>query len=85
MILNFEGVALKSTMTPSATSKYAGLLAQLVTKARSVVRTIDADNDVTFLRVRTRKHEILIAPDREYLLVTIQNPAADDAGAGAGR
>jgi len=35
--------------------------------------------------VRTRKHEILIAPDREYLLVTIQNPAADDAGAGAGR
>ncbi len=40
-------------------------------------------NDLVFLRVRSRKHEIMIAPDREYLLVVIQNPAAgEDAAAG---
>ena len=39
-------------------------------------------NDLTFLRVRTKKYEIMIAPDKEYLLIVIQNPAADDAGAG---
>lgn len=37
-------------------------------------------NDLSFLRVRTRKHEVMVAPDREYLLIVVQNPA----GAGDG-
>lgn len=41
-------------------------------------------NDLVFLRVRSKKHEIMIAPDREYVLVVIQNPAAGEDGAGAG-
>lgn len=41
-----------------------------------------AQNDLTFLRVRSKKYEIMIAPDKEYLLIVIQNPAADDGGAG---
>jgi len=109
IICNYDGVALKSTLAPALTAKYAGLLSQLVVKARGVVRTIDAEvsvcsqsgvsspdrrqlqtpskcalapaalqNDLVFLRVRSKKHEIMIAPDREYLLVVIQNPAAAD-------
>jgi hypothetical protein len=35
-------------------------------------------NDLTFLRVRTRKHEVLVAPDREYLLIVVQNPTAGE-------
>jgi len=42
---------------------------------------LSLQNDLVFLRVRSKKHEIMIAPDREYLLVVIQNPAADE-GAG---
>jgi dynein light chain roadblock-type len=26
------------------------------------------------MRLRTKKHEIMVAPDREYLLIVIQNP-----------
>lgn len=43
IICNYEGVALKSTLTPALTAKYAGLLSQLVVKARGVIRTIDAE------------------------------------------
>jgi Roadblock/LC7 domain len=43
IICNYEGVALKSTLNPQATAKHAGLLSQLVTKARSVIRTLDAE------------------------------------------
>jgi dynein light chain roadblock-type len=40
---------------------------------------LNLQNDLTFLRVRSKKHEIMIAPDKEYLLIVIQNPAAEDS------
>lgn len=51
-------------------------------QARGVVKALDADNDLRFLRIRTRKHEIMIAPEfdksgREYYLVVVQEPAAE--------
>ena len=35
-------------------------------KARSVVRSLDSPYELTFLRVRSRNHEIIVAPDKEY-------------------
>ena len=43
LISTYEGVALKSTLSLALTTKYAGLMAQLVVKAKSVIRTIDAE------------------------------------------
>jgi len=37
-----------------------------------------AQNDLTFLRVRTTKNEVMIAPDKEFMLIVVQNPHADD-------
>lgn len=31
---------------------------------------------MTFLRVRSKKHEIMVAPDKDYTLIVIQNPTA---------
>ena len=36
-------------------------------------KEIDPSNDLTFMRLRTRKHEIMVAPDRDYLLIVVQN------------
>jgi len=41
------------------------------------VRTLDPQDDLTFLRVRSKKHEIMVAPDKEYVLIVIQDPNAD--------
>lgn len=76
VICNYDGIALKSTLSPALTAKYAGLFAQLSVKARSITRTIDADDDLTFLRLRTLRHEVMVAPDKEYLLIVLQNPSA---------
>lgn len=51
-------------MDNSTTIQYAGLLHSLTTKARSVVRDIDPQNDLTFLRIRSKKHEIMVAPGK---------------------
>lgn len=42
--------------------------------ANSVVRTLDESDELTFFRIRSKKHEIMVAPDKEYLLVVIQDP-----------
>uniref|UniRef100_A0A673IBA1 Dynein light chain roadblock-type 2 n=1 Tax=Sinocyclocheilus rhinocerous TaxID=307959 RepID=A0A673IBA1_9TELE len=75
IVVNAEGIPIKTTLDNSTTVQYAGLLHQLTMKARSTVRDIDPQNDLTFLRIRSKKHEIMVSTDKEYLLIVIQNPA----------
>lgn len=44
----------------------------LVGAVRSAVRDLDCSNDLTFLRVATRKCEYLIAPEEEFTIVVVQ-------------
>ncbi|XP_069133508.1 dynein light chain roadblock-type 2-like [Argopecten irradians] len=74
IIVNQEGIPIRTTLDNTATVQYAGLFHQLTQKARSTVRDIDPQNDLTFLRIRSKKHEIMVAPDLEYVLIVIQNP-----------
>lgn len=41
-----------------------------------VVKEMDSGNDLTFLRMRTKKNEIMIAPDKDYLIAVIYKKAA---------
>jgi len=60
------GIPIKSTLDNSTSVQYAGLIQQLADKARSVVRDLDPSNDLMFLRMRTKKHEIMVAPGKFY-------------------
>lgn len=71
----FSGIPVKSTLDNTTTVQYAGLISQLADKARSVVRDLDPSNDLTFLRIRSKKHEIMVAPDKDFVLLVIQNPS----------
>jgi dynein light chain roadblock-type len=64
----------ESSLSPEDTENYAALVSQLAYKASGVVRVLDDTDELAFLRVRSKKHEIMIAPDRDYILVVIQNP-----------
>uniref|UniRef100_A0A8C8J766 Dynein light chain roadblock n=1 Tax=Oncorhynchus tshawytscha TaxID=74940 RepID=A0A8C8J766_ONCTS len=77
IVVNAEGKQYNpiTTLITSTKVDYAGLLHQLTMKARSTVRDLDPQNDLTFLRIRSKKHEIMVAPDKEYLLIVIQNPS----------
>ncbi|EKX54515.1 hypothetical protein GUITHDRAFT_156873 [Guillardia theta CCMP2712] len=74
VIVNQDGIPIRSTFDQSVTVQYASLITQLSSKARSAVRELDPQNDLTFLRVRSKKHEIMVAPDKDYLLIVIQDP-----------
>ncbi|XP_056907940.1 dynein light chain roadblock-type 2 [Takifugu flavidus] len=74
LVVNAEGIPIRTTLDNSTAVQYAGLLTQLTQKARGTVRDIDPQNDLTFLRIRSKKHEILVAPENDFLLIVIQNP-----------
>ena len=56
--INSTGIPIKSTLDNATTVQYAGLVSQLADKARSVVRELDPTNDMTFFRLRSKKHEV---------------------------
>ena len=73
VVLNPEGLAIRSTMDNASTQLYATSYQQLTTLAQNCIRDMDPLNSLKFLRVRTKKHEIMVAPEHSYTLLVIQN------------
>lgn len=74
IIVNAEGIPLRTTLDNATTVQYSGLISQLTEKARGAIRDLDPTNELTFLRIRSKKHEIMVAPDNDYIMIVIQNP-----------
>ena len=77
MIVNQKGVALRSTMGQNDTIEYGSLIQQFAKKAIGTINALHPEEDVTFISIRSRKHEIMIAPDKEFTMIVIQNPSKD--------
>ncbi|KDE04865.1 hypothetical protein MVLG_04725 [Microbotryum lychnidis-dioicae p1A1 Lamole] len=55
---------------------YARLGHNLVENVAEEVKAVDHDDNLRFLRVRTQKHEIMVTPDPEFILIVVQDPSA---------
>jgi dynein light chain roadblock-type len=72
----------RSTLDNSLTVQYAALVSRLTGKARGAVRKLNSkepEDDLRLIRIRSAKHEIVIAPDfdkaHDYQLVVVQDPS----------
>lgn len=66
--------------------RYAAKLGAFVSLTQSTVRSFDHDDDLTFLRMRWRKREIIVAPDltnREYILIVVHDQIPQAAATSA--
>ena len=54
--------------------QYSVLVSQLSERAKSIVRDLDPANELTYLRIRSKKHEVLVAPEDDFILIVVQNP-----------
>lgn len=73
VIANREGVSIRSTMQRAEDSSgLARIVTQLTEKARCCVRDVDPTNDMTFLRFRLKRQEILVAPGKDFYLIVQQ-------------
>jgi len=74
IIVNHEGIPIKSTLDNTVSVQYAAQVIQMVDKTRSMIKELDGNNDLTFVRLRTKKHEVLVCPEKEYCMIVIQTP-----------
>ncbi|CAB4060510.1 DYNLRB [Lepeophtheirus salmonis] len=73
VLLNSEGIPLKTTLESGLTIKYATMTSLLAQRSKSIVRDLDPTNELTYIRIKSKKYEILMAPDDDYLILVIQN------------
>lgn len=79
IIVNSEGIPIRHSFDETDRAlaiQYAGLLQLLAMKTKAAITQIDQGNDLVFLRLRSRNHEILVAPEKDYLLIVIQEPVS---------
>ncbi|PAA58749.1 hypothetical protein BOX15_Mlig029386g6, partial [Macrostomum lignano] len=75
IIVSYDGIPIRSSFAENdVTVQYCALIQQLAQKAKSAVRDLDPGNDLTFLRIRSKKNEIMVAPSPDYLLLVVQEP-----------
>mmetsp|Transcript_22838 Transcript_22838/g.48217 ORF Transcript_22838/g.48217 Transcript_22838/m.48217 type:complete len:111 (-) Transcript_22838:1313-1645(-) len=75
MIMNRQGAIVKSTLVDKEQTKtQSAELTNLTAKASNIVALLNPDDELKFLRIRSKQREILVSPEKEYILVVIQNP-----------
>nr|VZI07079.1 unnamed protein product [Spirometra erinaceieuropaei] len=67
-----DGVPIRSTMEDGPTHTYCALVQRLVSKCSQSLKELDPTDDLTFLRIRTAKNEIMVAPEANYFLIVVQ-------------
>ncbi|GAA5925249.1 roadblock/LC7 domain-containing protein [Sporobolomyces koalae] len=62
--------------TSELAREYAKAAVRMVEAVGTDVRGLDQDqeDDLRFLRIRTKRHELMITPHEQYLLVVVQDP-----------
>nr|CAD7201455.1 unnamed protein product [Timema douglasi] len=55
-------VPIKTTLSDARTTHYVALLNHLTNRTRWVLKDLDPTNDLTSLRIRSKKHEIIVVP-----------------------
>jgi len=77
IVAKLDGVPVRGSkgLDEELLHQYSQQVSMLLTQTRAVIKDLDNTDDLTFLRMRTQKHELLIAPGGEFVLVVIQDPS----------
>jgi Roadblock/LC7 domain. len=68
-----DGSVARSNLENKAeVNKFINNIGELIEKARNIVRDVDPSNDMTLLRFTLRKHEIIIAPGKNFRIIVVQ-------------
>ena len=76
IIIDSEGIPIRTSMDNETTLHYAALISQLIIHAKRVVRELDPSQELEQLRLRSHKHEIIVAPESKYIMIVVQVPDA---------
>ncbi|KAL7537815.1 hypothetical protein ACHAXR_008101 [Thalassiosira sp. AJA248-18] len=72
IIMDRRGSIIQSTLDEEQSKTHAAALSDLTVKASYIVGMLSQGDELTFLRIRSKQREIMVSPDKGYLLVVLQ-------------
>ncbi|KAJ2695919.1 hypothetical protein H4R19_005795 [Coemansia spiralis] len=76
-VLTRDGSVIRTTASEEIAEVQGRLLSRLARSAAEIVEELDGQDELSFLRIRTKRHELMVALDHSYLLVVVQSPQSD--------
>ncbi|KAL3794790.1 hypothetical protein HJC23_012800 [Cyclotella cryptica] len=79
IIMDRRGAVIQSTLNDEQSSAHATALSDLTARASHIIGMMnqndsdDGDDELTFLRIRSKQREVMISPEKGFILVVIQN------------
>lgn len=77
LVVDMNGYPIKSTMSEELTLRFIGLYGQVIDKARFMLKQLDSNDEITFMRIRSNNHEVIITPDDKCIFLVVQNPRSE--------
>ena len=77
IITSDEGKTIRTSMDNNSTANYANFAYKLMSTTKELLHESDNSNDVKFFRLTTKKHEIMMSPDGQYILLIIHQTQDD--------
>lgn len=75
VVINHEGLPMKTSLADEALAvQYAALATRFMQKVKAAVKAMEALNELKWTRLRSNKEEIIITPEKEFILIVIQKP-----------
>ncbi|KAG9237049.1 hypothetical protein BJ875DRAFT_184513 [Amylocarpus encephaloides] len=62
-----------NTVKEEGVEEFATMISSFVRSAGGLVQDLDTEDDVKLLRLRTKKHELVIVPDAKYIFVVVHD------------
>lgn len=75
VVINKDNYIIRSSSGDAARKQMTNLI-KVVDKGRAAFKEND---ELTFLKLKTKKCEYLVVPDKEFMLVAILNPSDESA------
>ena len=81
IIADGTGSSIYTTLEKEETANFIQQCSALLRVAQNVTREADPTDGLKFFRIRTRKYEIIVAPEQDHLLLVLQNTAKQPSAA----
>mmetsp|Transcript_16032 Transcript_16032/g.22837 ORF Transcript_16032/g.22837 Transcript_16032/m.22837 type:complete len:112 (+) Transcript_16032:162-497(+) len=77
LVMTNQGEIIQSTLTDDQATSYGSILTNLIRNASNLVKAVDPGEDLTFVTVRSKNKDIMVANDKDFMLVVIQDPSSN--------
>ncbi|XP_060844183.1 dynein light chain roadblock-type 2-like [Rhopalosiphum padi] len=72
IVVNNNGDLITSTLDMRSSVSYSEIMSDLAENAKRFVRNLDPTNELTVLRMGSKRREVLVAPGKDFVMIVLQ-------------